>query len=208
MKIGLIALCMMVSIINTRTAAQSTEAQQLLLNIEKLEQLKAILNDMYKGYEIVSKGYNYIKDISKGNFNLHQMFLDALLQVSPTVRKYKKVKDIITCQSQIVKEYRSALRRFKSSDLFNNTELDYMGNVYRNLFNKSLQNLSELAMVITAGKLRMSDDERLSAIDRIYNETSDKLVFLRNFNRENNVLAIQRFREQVDTKVSKKLNGL
>ena len=82
-----------------------------------------------------------------------------------------------------------------------------MGNVYSNLFNKSLLNLDELAMVITAGKLRMSDDERLNAIDRIYIDMGDKLVFLRTFNKENNVLAIQRGREMVDTKVSKKLNG-
>ena len=83
-----------------------------------------------------------------------------------------------------------------------------MGNVYSNLFNKSLQNLDELTIVITAGKLRMSDDERINAIDRIYNDIADKLVFLRTFNKENNVLAIQRGREMVDTKVSKKLNGL
>lgn len=82
-----------------------------------------------------------------------------------------------------------------------------MDNVYTNLFNKSLQNLEELTMVITAGKLRMSDDERINAIDRIYNDIADKLVFLRTFNNENNVLAIQRGREMVDTKVSKKLNG-
>ena len=83
-----------------------------------------------------------------------------------------------------------------------------MGNVYTNLFNKGLQNLDELTMIITAGKLRMSDDERINAIDRIYNDIVDKVVFLRTFNKENNVLAIQRGREMVDTKVSKKLNGL
>lgn len=63
-------------------------------------------------------------------------------------------------------------------------------------------------MIITAGKLRMSDDERLKAVDRIYNDMGDKLIFLRNFNKENNILAIQRCREMVDTKVSKQLNGL
>jgi len=82
---------------------QSTEAQQLILNIEKLAQLKKILSNMKKGYEIVSSGYNGIKDISKGNFNLHDAFLNALLQVNPTVRKYKRVADIITCQFEIVK---------------------------------------------------------------------------------------------------------
>ena len=83
-----------------------------------------------------------------------------------------------------------------------------MEDVYKNLFNKSLQNLNELSIVITAGKLRMSDDERIAAIDRIYNEITDKLVFLRSFNNEGNVLAVQRGREMVDTKLSQKLNGL
>ena len=191
-----------------QVVAQSTEIQQLLLNVEKLAQLKKILSNMKKGYEIVSNGYNTIKDISKGNFNLHEAFLDGLMQVSPTVRKYKKIGEIIIFQSQLVKEYKSAFRRFEAYNLFNANEMKYMGNVYTNLFNKSLQNLDELTIVITAGKLRMSDDERLNAIDRIYIDMGDKLVFLRTFNKENNVLAIQRGREMVDTRVSKKLNGL
>lgn len=208
MKTIILFLFISFSISSINVCAQSDEAQQLILNVEKLAQLKKILSNMKKGYEIVSKGYNTIKDISKGNFNLHDAFLNALLQVSPTVKKYKRVADIISCQSKIVKEYRTAFNRFKASNLFNASETKYMEQVYNNLFNKSLQNINELAMVITAGKLRMSDDERIAAIDRIYDEITDKLVFLRSFNNEGNVLAVQRGREMVDTKLSQKLNGL
>jgi len=191
-----------------QAVAQSTEIQQLLLNVEKLSQLKKILSNMKQGYEIVSNGYSAIKDISEGNYNLHEVFLDALMQVSPTVRKYKKIGEIIIFQTQLVQEYKSASRRFDASNLFNANEINYMADVYTNLFNKSLQNLDELIMVVTSGKLRMSDDERLNAIDWIYSDMSDKLVFLRTFNDENNVLAIQRGREMVDTRISKKLNEL
>ena len=86
-----------------QVVAQSTEIQQLLLNVEKLAQLKKILSNMKKGYEIVSTGYNTIKDISKGNFNIHQTFLNGLMQVSPTVKKYKRIAEIITYQTQLVK---------------------------------------------------------------------------------------------------------
>ncbi|MEI2747914.1 MAG: TerB family tellurite resistance protein [Ferruginibacter sp.] len=208
MKSLLILLLLTAQISSNVLCAQSTEAQQLLLNVEKLAQLKKILSNMKKGYELVSTGYNTIKDISQGNFNLHDAFLNALLQVSPTVKKYKRVADIISCQSQIVKEYRSAFNRFKSTNLFNSSEITYMEDVYKNLFNKSLQNLDEFGMVLTAGKLRMSDDERIAAIDRIYKDISDKLVFLRSFNNEGSVLAVQRGREMVDTKLSENLNGL
>jgi hypothetical protein len=207
MKKCVVILCLILFSFSGQVVAQSTEIKQLLLNVEKLAQLKKILSNTKKGYEVVSNGYNGIRDISKGNFNLHEVFLDGLIQVSPTVRKYKKIGEIIMFQSQLVKEYKSAFRRFDQSNLFNLNEMKYMTNVYTNLFNKSLQNLDELAMVITAGKLRMSDDERLNVIDRIFGDMGDKLVFLRTFNQENNVLAIQRGREMVDTRVSKKLNG-
>ena len=191
-----------------KSIAQSDEVQQLLLNVEKLAQLKKILNNMYEGYQVLSKGYNLVKDISEGNFNIHKLFLDALLQVSPAVRKYKKVADIIGYQAQLIKEYKPVFKRFRASGMFNEKELAYMGSVYSSLINKSLQQLDDLAMVITAGKLRMSDDERLSAIDRIYTGMGDQLDFVRVFNKENNLLAIQRGREMVDTKLSKRLNGL
>jgi len=190
-----------------RSLAQSAEAQQLLLNVEKLAQFKKILSNMKKGYQVVSKGYNTVKELSQGNFNLHDAFLNALLEVSPAVKKYQKVTGIIQAQASILSEYRSAFRRFKSCNLFNVSELQYMEAVYRNLFKSSLQNLDELGLVITTGKLRMNDEERLAAIDRIYGEITDKLIFLRNFNNEGKVLAIQRGRELVNTRLSKKMAG-
>ncbi len=208
MKKLLIILGVIILTASGKVGAQSAEVQQLLLNIQKLAQLKKILSNMKTGYQIVSGSYNTIKDISKGNFNLHQTFLDGLMQVSPAVKKYKRIGEIISMQGQLVKEYKSAFRRFEASNLFNENEMTYMKNVYANLFNKSLQNLEELSMIVTAGKLRMSDDERLNAIDKIFNDAGDKLIFLRIFNKENNVLAIQRGREMADTEVSKKLNGL
>lgn len=185
--------------------AQSIEVQQLLLNYEKLTQLKNILTDMKKGYEIVSKGYTAIKNISEGNFNLHDAFISGLLAVNPAIKNYKRVPDIITHQENIIKEYRQAFNRFKNSGTFSSSEINYLGDVYSNLFNQSLQNLDQLATVITASKLSMSDDERLEAIDRIFADTEDKLQFLRDFNRKTNILVIQRTRENQDIAKSKKL---
>ena len=208
MKTKLYSLVLIVIMSCQASFCQSDEAQQLLLNVEKLTQLKRILNDMYKGYKIVSKGYNTIKDISEGNFDLHKTFLDGLMEVSPAVKKYKRIADIIAAQGMLVKEYKNAFNRFKKSNLFNLKEIDYMGGVYKNLFDKSLESLDELIMVITANQLRMSDDERFAAIDRIFTDMQDKLSFLRNFNRSTTVLAMQRGKESIDTKVSQQLHGV
>ncbi len=191
-----------------RASAQADEIAQLILNIEKLAQFKQILSDMKKGYEILSGGYNTIKNISEGNFSLHKAFLDGLMEVSPTVRNYRRVADITNYQIILVKEYRKAYERFRQDNNFNADELAYLGRVYDNLFKESLRNLDELLTVITAGKARMSDDERLQAIDRIYVGMQDKLMFLRHFNNNTTILAVQRAKERNDAQTIRKIYGL
>ncbi|MFI5452214.1 TerB family tellurite resistance protein [Pedobacter sp. UC225_61] len=176
--------------------AQSQEAKQLLLNVEKLSQLKNILADMKKGYTVVSNGYRSVKNIAQGNFSLHEVFLDGLMLVSPEVKKYARVADIISYQKDILSEYKRALKGFRAADVFSPNELSYLGSVYENLFSQSLQNLEDLAMVVTSSKLRMSDDERLRAIDRIFLDTKDKLMFLREFNLQGRMLMLQKQKEK------------
>lgn len=189
-------------------SAQSDEVQQLLLNVEKLAQFKQILSDMKKGYQILSTGYSTIKVLSQGNFNLHKTFLDGLMMVSPTVKKYKRIADIINNQLMIVKEYKNAFGRFKHDGNFNPDEIDYLGKVYGNLFKQSMNDLDELTTIITDSKLRMSDDERLESIDGIYNNLQDKLLFLRHFNNNTTILAVQRAREKNDAITMKKIYGV
>lgn len=208
-KIIIVILLMLPGLLPCYPAvAQEDEIEQLLLNVEKLTQFKQILSDMKKGYQILSGGYNTIKNIAEGNFNLHKAFLDGLLEVSPAVRNYRRVADIVNDQVILIKEYHNAYGRFKQDNNFNTEELDYLGNVYDNLFQGSLLNLDELLTVITAGKARMSDDERLREIDRIYAGMEDKLMFLRRFNNNTTILAIQRAKERNDAQTIGKIYGL
>ncbi|MBB6271854.1 hypothetical protein HDF26_002311 [Pedobacter cryoconitis] len=181
-----------------KTSAQSTEVQQLLLNVEKLSQLKNILEDAKKGYTVLSTGYNAVRDISSGNFSLHEFFLDGLMLVNPEIKKYRKVLDIINYQKQLIWEYKSAFAKFSAGGNFSASELGYLGRVYKNLFKQSLDNLDELLTVITAAKLRMSDQERLVAIDRIFSNVQDKLLFLRSFNSQGLQLSAARERERAE----------
>ena len=189
------------------TRAQSAEVQQLLLNYEKLTQMKNILADMKKGYQIVSKGYNTIKDISEGNFNLHEAFINGLMSVSPAIRNYRRVPQIIDYQKNIVQEYKAAFTRYKKKETFSVSEIEYISTVYNNLFTQSLRNLDELATILTSSKLSMSDDERLSAIDKIFEDMEDKLQFLRDFNSKTDILVIQRLKEKRDIEAIQKLHS-
>lgn len=207
-KIFISALIILISLIPNKATAQAQEIQQLILNIEKLTQFKQILRDMKKGYQILSGGYKTVKDMSEGNFSLHKTFLDALLQVSPVVRNYKRVGDIIKDQLLLVKESKTAFNRFSKSQSFTKAELNYLERVYSNLLGQSLRNLDELVTIMSADKLRMSDDERLQAIDEIYQDMQDKLLFVRNFNAESNILALQRAKESNDVQVGQRFYEL
>lgn len=207
-KVKMLLICLSISCVCLRTKAQSFEIQQLLLDCEKLTQLKDIYSDMKKGYEILSEGYNAVKDISEGNFDLHKLFLDDLLKASPAVQKYQKVADIINCQLQIMSEYDNAYNRFKQDDNFSADEIIYIGKVYSKLIDESVKGLSDLTTVITDGVLRASDDERLNQIDKLDAEMKDRLHFLRYFNNNTTILSLQRARERNDANTVKGIYGL
>ena len=200
-RVMILVMVVLLVLTPAKSAAQQKEMQQLLLNIEKLTQFKAILSDMKKGYEILTMGYNTVKDMSQGNFTLHKTFLDAMMQVSPVVKNYKRAGDIIGYQKLLIKESKTAFRRFVNSKSFTENEITYFEKIHNNLLKESLRNLDELTLVITANKLRMSDDERLKSIDAIYLEMQNKLLFLRNFNESSNILALQRAKENNDVNV-------
>jgi hypothetical protein len=189
----------------SKSYSQTQAIQQLLLDVEKLTQLKNILTELKDGYEIVSNGYTTIKNISEGNFKLHDIFLKSLLEVSPAVKNYVRIKDITVAQLSLVREYKNALKQFKGSGEFSVGEINYLEKVYANLFNHSVDNLQTMIMVITAGKLRMSDDERINSIDAVWKDVSQQLTFLRHFNNQARILCLQRAKEKNDLSTMKHL---
>ena len=203
-----VVLIFLMSLSALKSFGQSDEIQQLLLNWEKLQQFEEILNNMYVGYKILDKGYSTIKSISEGNYSLHQLFLDGLMAVNPSVRNYKRIPYIIDYQKLLIKEYKNAYGRFKQDKNFSPQEIEYVANVYNFLFQASLRNIDDLVMIITATKLRMSDDERMRVIDRIFYDMQSKVIFLRGFNNSTQLLAIQRARAANDVRTLNHIYGL
>lgn len=202
----LLATTVLTAAFASRAKAQSQELQQLILNVTKWTELKDILDNMRKGYDVLTTGYNTVKDLSEGNFNLHKLFLDGLLQVSPTVAKYHKIVDIITNQKTIITEYKSAYSSFVASGVFSANDLNHISQVYSNLLDKSAKNIEELTMVITAGQLRMNDAERIAAIDRIDKDVKEKLDFMYFFNNKTTLLQQQQQKALKDLQTLQQLN--
>lgn len=202
-NLGLILMGTVLLTLNAQ--AQTDELQQLLLNVEKLTQFKAILSDMKQGYQIYQQGYGSISNLSKGNFNLHNIYLTGLMAINPAVSGNPRIGQIIGQQNDILGEYRRYASLFRQSGSFNGHELNYLNNVYNQLVRQSNSNIDDLANVTTSGKLRMSDDDRLRAIDRIFNSSTEQLQFLRYFNRKAVQVSLQRSKDLHDTAILKRL---
>jgi uncharacterized pyridoxal phosphate-containing UPF0001 family protein len=208
-KIGITCSVMVLSLFKAAPSnAQAQEMQQLILDIEKLTQMKGILSDMKTGYQIYQQGYGTISSLSKGNFDLHNIYITGLMAVSPSVRNYGRIAEILTMEASLISEYKRESSLFQQSGTFTVSELSYMSDVYTRLVSETLDNIEELANIITANKLRMSDAERIKAIDRIYGTSSDKLQFLRSFNNQGVSLSLQRSKDAADTQTLKQLYGI
>lgn len=207
-KIILLSAVLAFGSVQCRAQSIADCIQQLVLDYQKLASLKSILGQMYTGYEVLTKGYKAVKDVSQGNFSLHEAFLDGLFIVSPAVRKYPRAEDIINDQAMLISEYKSAWALCRSSGKFSPDELNYIMGVYNDLINATFKNLNDLAMVLGDGQLRMSDAERLTVIDRIYLDSKKELSYLRKFNDQAQRTFAQRSRAQADQQSVNRLYGI
>jgi len=190
-----------------RAQSIAQDLQQLALDYQKLAGLKSILSQMYTGYQVISKGYGTVKDVAQGNFTLNEAFLDGLYIVSPTVRKYPKIAQLISNQEMLVNEYHSAWSSIDHTK-FSPDELGYTMDVFNNLVTQSLNNLSALTTVLTDSQMRMSDAERLGMIDRLYEESKNELGYLRSFNNRLYQTSLLRTKQNSDKINVRSLYGL
>jgi len=150
---------------------------------------------------------NAIQHIKKGDIDLHRDFIGSLSRVNPKIKSYTRVADIVAYQVRIIKNISATIKNIKESNQFNPNELDYCSAVFDNLMEECLKSVDELYLIITSDVLEMKDDERIKRIDRLYFDIQDKYSFCESFSQECSVLALQRLSEQIETTMSKKING-
>ncbi len=176
------------------------------MNVEKLGQLRQILSDMREGYDVLTQGYQGVQHVVEDNFHLHRDYLTGLTEVSPQVKRYYLVAQILQRQRLILWECRR--RRLPGdSSLFTPEELSYLESVYANVLQGSARLLGELTTVLTSSALRMTDAERLRAIDTIHQAMGDRLSFIRHFSDEAGTLSRQRMRELQETRSVRQLHN-
>ena len=176
--------------------------------IQQIAALQVYINYAKKGYDIIGKGINTVRNIKNGDFNLHKDFLGSLQKVNPKIKNYTKVADIIAYQARIIKQTKQTLQSIRETQQFTNEELDYCRSVFDFFLNECLKTIDELITVITSGEWQMKDDERLKRIDKLYSDMQDKYAFSSSFSEEVGLLSVQRLGEQFEINRSKLINNI
>ena len=149
-----------------------------------------------------------IGDWANRQKELYANYFDELWKIKSTIGTYQSVKEIISKQVQLVREYSKAFTLSRQDPNFTAAELKYMQQVYTGILDESLKNIEQLQLVITAFATQMTDAKRVEIIQAAHDNMEQNLTDLRQFNQQNIKISLQRAKEKNDINAVKKLYGL
>ncbi|RZM07667.1 MAG: hypothetical protein EOO88_51415 [Pedobacter sp.] len=168
--------------------------------IEQVAALKLYAGYLKKGYEIGKSGLGFIKDASKGEFDLHGAFFNSLKSVSPVIKNNIKVAEMLQMQIEVSRTFAT----ISKTPGFEEAHQAYIALVRAELLSDCLADLEDLLLIITSGKFELTDDERLLRIDELHQRMEDKRNFAFSFAGSVNRLRAERSRE---LEVLKRMGG-
>jgi hypothetical protein len=188
-RIRNIAILMFTFVLAAHPSKAQMDRDEMLAQIAKLQ---VFISQAEKGYQLVREGLTTIGDIKKGDFDLHQLFFTSLQLVSPEIRSYVKIADILAMQANMLSAYRSGYNQVKTAGLFSASDITYINSLYQAILGKSYDDIQELTGILTDGTWQMNDAQRISRIDHLYESVTAQYQSLIGFSERLQVLALQK----------------
>lgn len=186
--------------------AQKKTRRELLL--KQIAALQVYTGYLKKGYDIAKSGINTINDIKNGDLDLHSIFFDSYKQVNPAILNYSKVPETMGFALAIQKSCSNAITSIDTDRNFTSEEKAYAKGVLETMLKKTVNLIEKLNTVIANDLAEMKDADRITWIDKIYDDIKSKYTFVQSFSKSTQVLSAQRTHQQKEINSSKILNGL
>lgn len=139
---------------------------------------------------------------------LYENYYNELWQVKTLITGYHRIKEISQKQVALVSAYKRAWNLLQQDRHFSPGELSYMGSVYSGILSQTLQDAEGLLSIVTAFSTQMSDAARMQMVDDVGRKVDQHYSDLQRFNMENELLALQRSKDQKDAEVVRWMYGL
>jgi hypothetical protein len=178
-----------------------TQKSYLLQQIAALQVFSGYLK---QGYQVATNGMSSISGSLKKENTLHSTYYSRMETVDPVVKKNAMVKDITDWQQDILKR----LQDITAIDGLTTDEKTYLGNVKAAVLKDCDLQLSTLQNVITDGKMKMSDAERIALLTKIHTAMMDNYRFASGFAAQAKIYAAQKQQEYGEATLGKQLYGI
>ncbi|MEJ5996255.1 conjugal transfer protein TraI [Pedobacter sp. Du54] len=149
-----------------------------------------------------------IADWTEKQKQLYSEYYTELWKVKSAIAYYKKLKELTTKQVSIIDEYKWAWNLFQKDKHFKAEELEHMQKIYSGMLDESLKNVDQILLVVNSFKTQMSDGERLELIGKASAQMDSNYSDLKEFNRQNIALSIQRSRSLDEAAKLKEIYGV
>lgn len=175
---------------------------------EQIADLQIYEQALTKGYSIAQKGLTTAHDLKSGTFGLHTAYFNSLEQVNPVVSDDPKGKAILDLWQQLISRFTTEISWQQKQKLLQANELSYLQSVYDNLLKECKKDIDALTLVLTPGKMQLTDQQRLDRLDRLYTSMKDKYAFAGDFTSKCRKLALGRQQAKQEKEQLKKIYGI
>jgi hypothetical protein len=180
------------------------------LGVQKIQTQTIFLQDAQKELENTMSA-THLSEITnwvQQQKDLYSEYYNELWQVKDALVLYSVVKSLIGRQIQLVSDYKKATAAIRQDSHFSAGELSYIITAYNNILDGSVENVSQLALVINAFVTQMDDGDRLQQINTLGQQIDQNYYHLQALTQENVLLSLQRSKDLGDMNTIKALYGI
>ncbi|MCR8562003.1 hypothetical protein KXD93_30390 [Mucilaginibacter sp. BJC16-A38] len=179
----------------------STQKKYLLQQIAALQVFSTYLK---QGYQVAHNGLGSISDSLGSENSLHTAYYNRMEMAGAAVKNDGQVKEILSWQNDIL----TILGGLDQIDGLTNEEKKYLSGVRSAVLKDCDQQISTLQSIVTDGKVKMSDADRIVLIGKIHAAMQENYHFATGFINQAKAYALQRRQEQKDALTAKQMNGV
>ena len=162
--------------------------QSIVNTANQVIQTSTTAANMLKNFQEVQKVYTQGKQ-----------YYDALKSVHDLVKDARKVQQTILLVGDISDIYVNSFQKMIADENFSVEELSAIALGYAKLLEESSAVLTELKTITSANVLSMSDAERMSVVNRIYNEVREYKNLVQYYTNKNISVSYLRAKKKNDT---------
>jgi hypothetical protein len=190
-------------VVGTVVRAADLVVQRLQTETIVLQEAEQELQNAMSGLRLEEIA-NWVED----QRSIYAEYFQELGTVKTVVSGYFKVAAIVERQKEILAAYQQGLALFRQDKHFSAAELGQIEMVYGGILTESGKNLERLTMVLQSLVTQMTDEQRMAIVDGAAAGMDKNYRDLQVYTEQNELLSLQRARDEDDIAVIRKLYGL